>query len=57
MRQDFGVPKQLKKFLFGQTPALQQKQIRQFWLAIGFALLLCAVIGVLLYVLNAQNRI
>jgi cytochrome c-type biogenesis protein CcmE len=48
--------KRLKKFLFGGTPDLQRKQIRQFWLAMGFALLLCAVIGVVLYGLNKQGR-
>ena len=54
--QNSVMPKRLKKFLFGGTPALQQKQIRQFWLTMGFAVLLCGVIGVVLYLLNKQGR-
>jgi uncharacterized membrane-anchored protein YhcB (DUF1043 family) len=43
--------------LFGHTPGLRQKNIRQFWLGIGIALVVCVIIGVLLYVVNKQGRI
>jgi O-antigen/teichoic acid export membrane protein len=49
--------KWLMKFLFGRTRSSQSKQIRQLWLAVGIAFLLCAIIGALLYLLNKQGRI
>jgi len=33
------------------------KGIRQFWLALGIALFLCAIIGEILYTINKQGRI
>jgi hypothetical protein len=49
--------KRLMLFLFGDTRDLRQKQIREVLLAVGIAIILCAIIGAVLYVLNIQGRI
>jgi hypothetical protein len=51
------MPKRLMDFFFGHTPDLRRKHIHQLLLAVGLALLFCAIIGVLLYVINMQGRI
>jgi hypothetical protein len=49
--------KPLMKLLFGETRDLRQKQLRQFGIAFGSILLLCAIIVALVYLTSRQGRI
>jgi len=48
--------KSLRKILFGETPDLQQKQIRQFSVAVGVVLLVCAIAVVWAYLSTRRGH-
>jgi hypothetical protein len=47
----------LMGYLFGQTPDMRERHIRQLWMATVIALLASGIFGGLLYMMNIQGRI